>query len=345
MTPPRLLLISLTLFATGNAECCTIPVFRFALDRWEADKFHLVLPAEVAQDTAVQNLLRPLRANGKANLDISTTRDGTSKSVVLRGPRADDWELWSGELNATTLSALLDSTARQQLLRQILAGDSLIWVIAESGNASDHAPAERIEKRLRFLEQVASLPVQDPSDPDSRLGPGPPLRLKFSTLRLRLDDPSEHLLLRMLAGPQPDFDPAKTSFAAAVFGRGRVLGAWPLSMLDDTALENACMFAVGRCGCRLKTENPGWDILLDVDWDKTLTAVAQQTQLTSSAIVSSPVSSLKDDPPLTPSLQEVQIISPAAIESPDEGSDRTTLIACLTVALAALIFIPRRPKK
>ena len=35
------------------------------------------------------------------------------------------------------------------------------------------------------------------------------------------------------------------------------------------------MFLVGRCGCRLKNENPGWDLLLNVDWEKALLAAGQ----------------------------------------------------------------------
>ncbi len=265
----RLITLISTVYASGVCAC-TIPVFRYALDRWEADKFHLVLPASAAQDMALQDVLRPLRANGTANMDISTSPDASVKMAELRNSRESSLLVWSGALNGAALAALLDSPARKKLVECILAGDSFIWVIADNGSPLDEVEVARIEKRLRFLEQVASLPIQDPNDPDSQLGPGPPLRLKFTTLRLRRDDPAESTLLRMLAGPKGAFDPATTSFAAAVFGRGRVLGAWPLALLDDAALEDASMFLVGRCGCRLKNENPGWDILLNVDWEKAL---------------------------------------------------------------------------
>jgi len=269
-------LASLIIALGTSAACaCTIPVFRFALDRWEADKFHLVMPAAVSQTPEVQDLLRPLRANGKANLDFSTSKDPAQQDTVLRYSRGDgEKQVWSGKLDATTLAAVLDSPARQKIVQQLLAGDSVIWVIADNGSPLDTAEAERVEKRLKFLEQVASLPIHDPNDPDSQLGPGPALKLKFTTLRLRRDDPAEALLLRMIAGPKAAFDPATTSFAGAVFGRGRVLGAWPLSILDDASLEDACMFLVGRCGCRLKNESPGWDILLNLDWEKALAAAS-----------------------------------------------------------------------
>ncbi len=264
-----------TLAAAHAAESCTIPVFRFALDRWEADKFHLVLPASASKDAAVQDLLRPLRANGKANLDITTSRDEGLTQAELRSSREGRAPLWKGELNMESLDGLLQSPARRQLLQHILAGASMVWVIADGGTPADTVEAERIEKRLKFLEQVAALPIQDPNDPDSQLGPGPPLKLRFTTLRLRREDPGEQVLLQMLAGPNGEIDPATTSFAAVVFGKGRVLGAWPLALLDDHALEETSMFLVGRCSCRLKTENPGWDLLLDVDWEKALQAAGE----------------------------------------------------------------------
>ncbi|MEN3940783.1 hypothetical protein WJU23_05785 [Prosthecobacter sp. SYSU 5D2] len=268
--PFRLVILSFVL-AVSTASACTIPVFRFALDRWEADPFHLVLPPSTSQDPAVSDLLRPLRANGKANLTITSAPAATISE--LKYSRESDHLVWSGDLNAQTLPALLDSPARQQILQHILAGDSVVWVIAEGGTDADAAEADRIEKRLRFLEQVAALPVQNPNDPDSQLGPGPPLLLKFTTLRLNRNDPAELPLIQMLAGPNQKVDPKTTSFAAAVFGRGRVLGAWPLTDLDDASLEDACMFLVGRCSCRVKNENPGWDLLMNVDWEKSLTEV------------------------------------------------------------------------
>lgn len=259
--------LALCLACPQAAVSCTIPVFRFALDRWEADKFHLLLPASASSDPALADLLRPLRANGKANLDIAT--DPSVQQPVLRFSRDSGKPLWSGQLDAASLTSLLSSPVRGQILDRILAGDSIIWVIADHEKANGIDEAARIEKRLKFLEQVAALPVQDPNDPDSQLGPGPELKLKFTVLRVWLDDPAEQLLISMLAGPDDNLDKSQP-FAAAVFGRGRVLGSWPLADLDERGIEDACLFLTGRCSCRVKTQNPGWDLLLNADWDREL---------------------------------------------------------------------------
>ena len=267
--------LSLIWIATTHAaECCTIPVFRYALDRWEPDRFKLLLPADVAAKPEIVDLLRPLRAGGTANLDIVTDRSGQAKEAALFFPPQGTPAMWNGELNATSLAALLDSPGRAQVLKHILAGDSVTWVLVDGGAPGDEETAQRVTKRLAFLEQAAALPIQDPDDPDSQLGPGPELKLKFQVMRLRLDDTAEKSLIAMLAGPQGRVDAAKP-FAAAIFGRGRVLGAWQLDQLDDAGLEDACMFLIGRCSCRVKNENPGWDLLMNVDWPKTLEATQQ----------------------------------------------------------------------
>jgi hypothetical protein len=258
---PRILGLIVLLSLAGMARACTIPVFRFALDRWQADAYTLCLPTEASATTA--DLLRPLRANGRANLTIVS--EAGLLRPELRFPDSGP-VVWSGDLGPGALDQLLQSAVRRELVRRLLAGDSVVWVIC-GGEAEEVA---RIEQRLKFLEQVAALPPQDPNDPDSRLGPGPPLRLKFSRLKIDAEDPGETVLRRMLAGPEGEAD---RPFAAAVFGRGRVLGAWPLERLDDRALEEACLFLVGRCSCQVKQQNPGWDLLLDVDWDQSLAAV------------------------------------------------------------------------
>lgn len=324
----RLLGLALLFCLASAAPACTIPVFRFALDRWQADAFTLLLPAETAAASA--DLLRPLRANGRANLTIRTAPAGTGPlRPELRFPNSDT-VAWSGDLGPAALDRLLDSNGRREIVRHILAGDSVVWVIS----GGDPAEAERIGQRLNFLEQVASLPIQDPNDPDSRLGPGPPLKLKFSLLRLDAADPGEAILRRLLAGPEGDAD---RPFAAAVFGRGRVLGAWPLDQLDDRALEEACLFLVGRCSCRVKNENPGWDLLLNVDWESSL-AAAGKTAATEPV---EPAAAARAEPEVATAPQTVTT-QPAA--EPVARSKGWAIAAALLLGVAAWRLLRRGPK-
>ena len=36
---------------------------------------------------------------------------------------------------------------------------------------------------------------------------------------------------------------------------------------------SSCMFLLGACSCQVKRMNPGWDLLLNVDWDGALQAI------------------------------------------------------------------------
>ena len=163
--------------------------------------------------------------------------------------------------------------------------------------------------------------------------------LKFTTLRLRADDPAEKVLIMMLAGPKGRID-ASQSFAAAVFGRGRVLGSWNLVQLDDAALEETCMFLVGRCSCRMKNENPGWDILMNVDWPKALeeakakqpaVEVEQAVQMKQPETV---VTQAKDESPETD--------QPSSSDSIPQSSILLTSASLLLAGLAALLYRNKR---
>jgi hypothetical protein len=261
----------------SSALACTIPVFRYALDRWQADPYTLVIPESLAKDRALNDLLRPIRANQPGNLEVRTESGNDFDAPTLLFPDRGG-RVWSGDLHPSALSALLDSPARKQVREKILAGASAVWVLVDDGDDAGEAEAKRIRGRLKFLEQVASLPIQDPNDPDSQLGPGPELKLEFELVRVRRNDARESAFVEMLRGPSPDPVTATKPFVSAIFGRGRTLGAWTAERIDNVALEDASMFLTGRCSCNVKQQNPGWDLLFSNDWDADLQKVELRTE-------------------------------------------------------------------
>ena len=40
--------------------------------------------------------------------------------------------------------------------------------------------------------------------------------------------------------------------------------------LNDDFIEEVTHFLLGSCSCEVKAQNPGWDLLLSVDWDDAL---------------------------------------------------------------------------
>ncbi|MGB8170178.1 MAG: hypothetical protein WCF18_21930 [Chthoniobacteraceae bacterium] len=258
------------LLCSAVADACSIPVFRYALDRWTPDRFTLeVAPGDVS-DEKVAHFLRNFTDNSPLNLRIERLPEDSTEHSRLRPPGAaeDAWQLWSGKLDGAVIKSLSDSPARKEIVRRILAGDSMVWVLVTAGKSdADAAIAARLDKRLRYLEQIAQIPPIDPNDPSSQLGPGPALGVKFSMLQINADSAAEKPFLAMLAGAKADEMGNHGTWLAAVFGRGRVLGAWGARDFGDEQIDEVSLFLLGACSCQVKRQNPGWDLLLDVDWD------------------------------------------------------------------------------
>ncbi|MEI6714093.1 MAG: hypothetical protein WCO60_10100 [Verrucomicrobiota bacterium] len=267
---------------TIAADACTLPVFRYALDRWAPDAFHLKVSPEDAAKPEVAKFMRNFSAASALNLDISRFQETPSRLLRPDSPINTPNPFWTGSITDPFLESLSKSEYRDEIVRRILAGDSAVFVLVESEDAiADNKAAEALEKRLRFLQNVVQIPAADPTDPSSKPGPGPELKVQFSVLRIpgrhtapKIGSTTDNLLLQMLAGPKSGLEESTEPWVAAVFGRGRVLGAWPSPTFGDEQIEEVALFLAGACSCQVKRQNPGWDLLLHVDWDEALLAQA-----------------------------------------------------------------------
>ena len=350
---PLATLLVFLLFAGGlavSACACSLPVFRFALDRWPADTFRLLVAEQEAKEPAVSKFLRNFGADSGLNLEIQRTAEGPSR--LLRPPHGDATEttLWQGTVEPNWLQALGESPAATELVQRLLGGDSAVWMLVESGDpALDSAAAAALEKRLAYLQEAIRIPPADPNDLSSRPGPGPDLAVRFSLVRIRPaagpGGEAEGLLRAALAGPHSGLAPTDKPWFAAVFGRGRVLGAWPAADFGAEQIDEICIFLSGACSCQVKRQNPGWDLLLKVDWEERLSAIGlarEQAAQTTPTPLTPPVDSRSPAPaPETvhfePELPRGDPQSagspPSPLESPTPGK-----ITILLTSLAALLL-------
>jgi hypothetical protein len=268
--PTTLTLLALAVLLPATALACTVPVFRYALDRWPGEFFAIQTDAA----TAEKPFMADIAERYDLNLRVVTSDEADTKTALYSpfDPQTPVWTAKDGEtLDKKTLNTLVDSPARQEIIKRILDGESAVWVVVTSGDEKADKPLlKRLNDRLKFFEEAAELPVIDPYDPSSRLGPGPDVELRLSTLTIVRDDPKEALLIKMLAGPEADLLESKDAFVSPVFGRGRVLGAWPGDDMDEAGIEEVCFYITGACSCQVKDQNPGWDLLLKVEWDRRL---------------------------------------------------------------------------
>jgi hypothetical protein len=259
------------LLLSALAEACTVPVFRYALDRWHADAYRFEVAAGWMEGAQAAKL-RTLLGETATELEVVALAKGDSPARLLM-PTEEEAVVWSGQPDAE-LSALFLSPMREKIAQELLSGASMVWVMVSSGSAEkDQEFEKRISARLSYLESVAAIPEQDPNDPESKLGPGPDLRVGFSFLKVARSDAKEQVFLKMLVGPAgaPLLE-GDEPFAGVVFGRGRALGVWPPSELDEEGIDEVSLFLLGACSCRVKIGNPGWDIAMAIDWDTRLMA-------------------------------------------------------------------------
>ena len=294
----RLIPCLLAITAAGaSCRACNVPVFRYALERWPADLYEVVVfhrgPLTDDQEAVVRRLddasaekpgqanfgvrLVDLDANPKQELLDLWERQGSAElpRVVALYPFRSGIQApaWSGPLTPAAVDALIQSPMRADVARRLLKGAVAVWVLLECGDAKqDDAAAKLLHAQLEALKSSLELPAlteddrQFTADPDAVSD----LAVNFPMLRLPRDDPREQALAGMLLNSEDDLLTFKEPMAFPVFGRGRSLFALVGKGINEVNIGEACVFLVGPCSCQAKAMNPGTDLLMRVDWDRAL---------------------------------------------------------------------------
>jgi len=291
-------------FLAEALPACSIPVFRYALEQWQADPYGVIVFHRGALSEEDQAVLDALRERARdpenpANLAIQMVDlagqlpkgaqafwekyGGTELPwVVVRYPlmAASQEVVWRGRLSQSAADSLVDSPKRQEIAQRILAGDSVVWVLLENGDKTkDQAAFSSLTAQLERLEKAIELPLTE----DNLQGPGGvatldsdlestlSLRLSFPVVRMARRDPAEQMFVNMLLKSEPDLmEYAGEPMAFPVFGRGRALCALVGKGINAETIEDVCMFLTGPCSCQVKAYNPGTDLLMAVNWDSVL---------------------------------------------------------------------------
>ena len=283
---------------------CQVPVFRYALERWTPDAYRLALapgasgkftPDEQAAIDFLKSQEPDPRAESGvfANLAVVVGSEalaeapGAQMSIFypekIRGFATKP--IWEGPLTLENAKRLVDSPMRREIVRRLLLGQSTVWVLVEGGTAAaDEAAVATVTASVP--EAIGSLKVPEgvltPQQAESAedfaavnaedvLRSEVPLKIDFSLIRMRRDDPAEALFLPMLLKIEDDLgEYAAEPMVFPVFGRGRLLE--PLigkGIRSENLLEYAT-YICGACSCEVKDQNPGVDLLISADWDTAL---------------------------------------------------------------------------
>jgi len=303
-------LLAAFLCALQTARACSVPVFRYALERWESASYRAIVYYRGALTGADKESVEALRiasegATAAANVHLELIdldnmldpengkkiepqlkkiwaghKDAALPLTVLMYPDGNDelQPFWSGKLDAEVVAKLISSPARKEILRRLLAGDSAVWVLLQTGDAQkDDAASKMLAAKLDELQAAIKLPTDDDSrgaGPMVRLRSDLPLKISFSIFKLSRSDPAEAMLVAMLVGMDKNFSDAALPVAYPIFGRGRALAGLSGADFAPQTIEEASMFLSGACSCQVKELNPGVDLLFDTDWDTQLMAHA-----------------------------------------------------------------------
>lgn len=359
----------LTIFAlvafASSAMACSVPVFRYALEHWNADACQAVIfyrgaltPEQeaLARDLGPEGLAGELKANLVVHrLDVGQDlppdagtywQEDTKRPLPWlavnfpQGSRAKEL-IWAGPLNRQSLKRLLDSPARQQVSQRLGQGESAVWVMIESGDkAKDEATAELLKTRLGYLMENLELPKLEAQDiANGLVSVGQEgLRLAFSTIRLSRSDDEEQAFIRMLLGTEAGLLDTKEPVVFPVFGRGRSLYALVGQGIRRETIDQAATFLIGKCSCQVKDQNPGVDLLMGAHWDKMLqTQSAALPDLPSlkELVEAAPVT-VKIEGAATADVAQVEAEEEATLPSPASGAKRSPVYLAVIALLAGL---------
>ena len=284
-------------FGYQTAWCCNVPVFRYALERWQSDVYELLVLHKTELNAEEKKIISSLRQKTRSNggnlnlrikeYDLQKQSDEqleqlwsrysieNQKPVALLLYSENAREVPDRIVSVMALSQLntewfADSPSRQSVVSKLLSGDSAVWIFVTSGNQKqDDEAYARLEQQIEWNKQHLSLPNQDLLEADEFFNRENPIELKldFSIVKVDREDPREAHLIDVLMGSESDLEELNEPMAFPVIGRGRVLYALVGRGIYKDTVEMASKFVVGPCSCQVKDQNPGFDLLLNADWD------------------------------------------------------------------------------
>lgn len=300
---------------------CSVPVFRYALERWPPDTYRYVVfhkgPLTAEQQTWVDQLDQiKMLGYGRPSLlgytvDVSQEieetfaplweehKDESLPLLVLLPPVpvAGSQALWTAPFTEASVKTLIESPVRTELVKRLTDGETAVWLLLLSGDAdADNKARADLQRMLDEMHEVLKLPHEmDPTDTTYDMSMSDvELRVEFTVLDLDLKDPQEAILASIIRAALLDELDESLPGAIPVFGRGRALVALDKESIVEDVIAEIGYFLVGPCSCQVKQLNPGVDFLIPVDWDGLITGMMGAEDILPALIV--PVAVDAQDP-------------------------------------------------
>lgn len=283
--------LAVVLGAVLQVDACSVPVFRYALERWDPGRYELLIfhrgelsPESTKLHTSLHDRSNQMNLSVVlVDLDKENLREewkglwdrngegATAPRAMLRRVGAEPKEapIWVGPFDKSSIAELTQSKARDEIAKRLCRGDSSVFVLLASGDAEADAAAEKmLQAKFKDMEKSLKLPPQDDTTPGPTVQSPIPLKIAFSMVKVDPKDPKEAMFVRSLRSGEPDLEKVKTPIVIPVFGRGRALAALYGELLSSDVIGEVGQFLCGDCTCTVKDLNPGWDLLFECDWNR-----------------------------------------------------------------------------
>lgn len=346
--------------AAAVAAACSTPVFRYAIERWEADPYQLLIFTDGELSDAQQKVVAqyktyerygyrsaPLRvdvldvhslSNRTAQIwaEVSARRDAPAVALLYPSIMRIHEALTDDDLTTNTLNRIMMSPARLETAQRLLGGDAAVWLLVRGADPERNREVrELLDQKLRDLEKNTVY-----NDDFLRLAQESGVEipeLRYSVLEVDRNDPREAVLLSMLTGVSDDAEAETGPIVAPVFGQGRAAVLMMGDYIAGDYIQRVSEFLTGACACEIKALNPGFDLLIPVDW---ISGIQQEYVFDAELPPLTGPSAIAEPPPPPPAAPETP---EADALHPEEPSQTRLFIGVLGVfsitAVAALGFV------
>ncbi|MDA3923088.1 MAG: hypothetical protein PF904_00120 [Kiritimatiellae bacterium] len=303
----KILVAGMLLLVQISAFSCNVPVFRYALERWPVSPYRALVVKDSELSGSEKESLKSLEMagdgeSGMLNLVVwNPNKDELAKSGMAKQlPKVTgkdamvhlffpvstgvDKPFWSEKLNKAAVKKIVVSDFRKKLIKKVLEGNSGIYVLLESGNkVKDRKVLKKLDASIKEIIENMELPAGVVATDGEVTGGGPadfdptnqlqseiPLMLAFTTLSLARKDDEVLVALLMSLGPEREEAGGNEPMVFAAYGRGRALVPMVGEEINMDNIGGIAYFFTGSCSCQMKALNPGTDLLLDHDWDRSV---------------------------------------------------------------------------
>jgi hypothetical protein len=289
MSSLRIRALAVVLLFTAAAaivHACSIPVFRYALERWDLSRYEVLVFHNAPLPADAEAWLKKLEhGEPAANLNVRRLDVGHLPKEYVKFWKKNARELpcilvrstdpeapqifWAGPVDEKAFRAVVDSPLRRTIVDRLKRGDTATFLILTGDDAEADATTQKeLDATLDHLAKSLEFPPQTEEGP--QLKTGLPQKIAFTVQKLRRDDPAEAAFLHMLLATEEDLDKVKGPIVMPVFGRGRLLCSMYGKDLNPAQFTNVVRFLAGECTCQIKDLNPGVDLLIAADWAELL---------------------------------------------------------------------------